>query len=265
MRLAKFLANSGVASRRAADQIIQSGRVTLAGEVVTDPARDVDAASAVAVDGKPVGAERQELVVYAVNKPAGVVSTASDPQGRRTVVSLVRSAQRLYPVGRLDADTTGLILLTNDGELAHRLTHPSFEVDKTYRAVVAGPPVREQALRALRAGVPLEDGMTAPARVTRVKSDTLEITIHEGRKRQVKRMCQYVGHRVLELKRVRFGPLRLGELPIGGYRRLGANEVSLLRAAGSAGRTGASPPPPAPTGSGPDTPVAGGRRQAAGS
>jgi 23S rRNA pseudouridine2605 synthase len=232
MRLAKFLANSGVASRRAAEQIIRSGRVTVAGETVTDPARDVDADSRVAVDGAPIGAAPQELVVYAVNKPRGVVSTASDPQGRPTVVSLVKSPHRLYPVGRLDADTTGLILLTNDGDLAHRLTHPSFEVDKTYRAVVRGAPVREQALRALRSGVELEDGMTAPARVSRVKSDTLEITIHEGRKRQVKRMCEAVGHRVVELQRIRFGPLQLGDLALGAVRRLTPNEVSLLRDAG---------------------------------
>jgi 23S rRNA pseudouridine2605 synthase len=232
MRLAKFLANSGVASRRAADGLIRAGRVTVAGAVVTDPARDVDSSSGVAFDGKPVETETQELVVYAVNKPAGVVSTASDPQGRPTVVGLVPSSHRLYPVGRLDADTTGLILLTNDGDLAHRLTHPSFEVDKTYRAVVAGGPVREQSLRALRAGVLLEDGMTAPARVTRVKPDTLEITIHEGRKRQIKRMCTEVGHRVIELQRIRFGPLLLGDLKPGANRRLSANEVSLLRAAG---------------------------------
>ncbi|HWD69793.1 MAG TPA: pseudouridine synthase [Solirubrobacteraceae bacterium] len=234
MRLAKFLANSGVASRRAAERIILSGRVTVAGEVVSDPARDVDASSGVAVDGEPVGERRQELVVYAVNKPGGVVSTASDPQGRRTVVSLVDASQRLYPVGRLDADTTGLILLTNDGDLAHRLTHPSFEVDKTYRAIVLNPPVREQALRVLRSGVELEDGITAPARVTRVRPDTLEITIHEGRKRQVKRMCQAVGHRVVKLERIRFGPLLLGELRPGDHRRLSTGEVSLLRSAGRA-------------------------------
>jgi 23S rRNA pseudouridine2605 synthase len=232
MRLAKFLANSGVASRRAAEEIIRSGRVTVAGETVTDPARDVDADSRVAVDGAPIGAVPQELVVYAVNKPRGVVSTASDPQGRPTVVALVKSPHRLYPVGRLDADTTGLILLTNDGDLAYRLTHPSFEVDKTYRAVVRGAPVREQALRTLRSGVELEDGMTAPARVSRVKSDTLEITIHEGRKRQVKRMCEAVGHRVVELQRIRFGPLQLGELAVGAVRRLTPNEVSVLRDAG---------------------------------
>jgi 23S rRNA pseudouridine2605 synthase len=232
MRLAKFLATSGIASRRASEDIIRSGRVTVAGETVTDPARDVDADSNVAVDGTPVGAAPQELVVYAVNKPPGVVSTASDPQGRPTVVALVRSPQRLYPVGRLDFDTTGLILLTNDGDLAYRLTHPSFEVDKTYRAVVRGAPIREEALRALRSGVELEDGVTAPARVSRVKSDTLEITIHEGRKRQVKRMCEHVGHRVVELQRIRFGPLLLGDLARGAVRKLSPNEISLLRDAG---------------------------------
>jgi 23S rRNA pseudouridine2605 synthase len=236
MRLAKFLANSGVASRRAAEEIIRSGRVTVAGETIRDPARDVDADSQVAVDGAPVGATPQELVVYAVNKPRGVVSTASDPQGRPTVVALVKSSQRLYPVGRLDADTTGLILLTNDGDLAYRLTHPSFEVDKTYRAVVRGGPVREEALRRLRNGVELDDGMTAPARATRVRPDTIEITIHEGRKRQVRRMCEQVGHRVAELERIRFGPLVLGDLAVGAVRRLTPNEVSVLRSAGSGAR-----------------------------
>ena len=245
MRLAKFLAHSGVASRRAAEEIIRAGRVTVAGATVTDPARDVDAGSGVKLDGEPVGARAEELVVYAVNKPAGVVSTASDPQRRPTVVSLVRTPQRLYPVGRLDADTSGLILLTNDGDLAHRLTHPSFEVDKTYRAVVRGAPVHESTLRALRNGIQLEDGMTAPARVTRVEPDTLEITIHEGRKRQIKRMCQHVGHRVLELQRVRFGPLQLGDLQPGQHRRLSANEISLLRSAGSGARKDVSPSTPA--------------------
>jgi 23S rRNA pseudouridine2605 synthase len=232
LRLAKFLAGAGVASRRASEEIIRAGRVTVDGDAVTDPARDVDEANAVCVDGSPVGTAPTELVVYAVNKPPGVVSTASDPQGRRTIVSLVGGPLRLYPVGRLDADTTGLILLTNDGDLAYRLTHPSFEVDKTYRAVVAGGPVSGRALDALRHGVELEDGRTAPARVVRIKPDTLEITIHEGRKRQVKRMCEHVGHRVISLQRIRFGPLQLGELKVGSYRRLNAKEVSLLRTAG---------------------------------
>ncbi len=232
MRLAKFLAGQGVASRRAAEEIVRAGRVTVAGSVVTDPARDVDGSEPVALDGQPLRLDDEPRVVYAVNKPAGVVSTASDPQGRPTIVQLIGGPLRLYPVGRLDADTTGLILLTNDGPLAYRLTHPSFEVDKTYRAVIASPPVREHELRALREGVELDDGRTAPARVRRVGADTLELTIHEGRKRQVKRMCAAVGHPVLSLQRIRFGPLRLDDLPPGGHRRLSAAEVSLLHNAG---------------------------------
>ena len=234
MRLAKYLANAGVASRRAAEQIIAAGRVIVDGETVTDPARDVDDAHAISVDGQPVRPSR-ERVVYAVHKPAGVVSTAKDTHGRPTVVGLVPSAQRLYPVGRLDADTTGLILLTNDGDLAHRLTHPSFEVDKTYVAVLGGGPVREAALRALRTGVELEDGITAPARVERLRPDTLALTIHEGRNRQVKRMCTAVGHPVASLQRVQFGSLTLGDLKPGSHRRLSAEEIRAL--AGSGRRT----------------------------
>jgi 23S rRNA pseudouridine2605 synthase len=236
MRLAKFLASAGIASRRACEEIIRSGRVCVGGEQVLDSARDVGSSDEVTLDGSRVDTEPVKRVVYAVNKPAGVVSTASDPQRRPTVVALVRTGARLYPVGRLDADTTGLILLTNDGELAYRLTHPSFEVAKTYRAVVSRSPVREQALRALRSGVRLDDGMTAPARVTRVAPDTLELTIHEGRKRQIRRMCEHVGHPVVSLQRVRFGPLLLGDLPVGGVRLLTAGEVSLLRRAGIASR-----------------------------
>jgi len=232
VRLAKYLASAGVASRRASEDLVRAGRVTVAGSVVTDPARDVEPGDAVALDGRPV-APVHERVVYALNKPAGVISTARDPQGRPTVVTLVPQTERLYPVGRLDIDTTGLILLTNEGDLAHRLTHPSFEVEKTYRAVVGGPPVREGALRALRDGVELEDGRTAPARVTRVSGDTLEITIHEGRKRQVKRMCEAVGHPVKRLERVAFGPLQLGDLPRGRWRRLDAGEVDALMEAAS--------------------------------
>ena len=234
MRLAKYLANSGVASRRASEPVIRAGRVTLNGETVTDPARDVGPNDAVAVDGRPVGHGDIERVVYALNKPAGVVSTARDPQGRPTVVTMVPQTERLYPVGRLDIDTTGLILLTNEGDLAHRLTHPSFEVEKTYRAVVGGPAVREASLQALRDGVELEDGRTAPARVRRVAADTIEITIHEGRKRQVKRMCEAVGHPVKRLERVAFGPLSLGDLPRGRWRKLTAGEVQSLMDAASA-------------------------------
>jgi 23S rRNA pseudouridine2605 synthase len=227
MRLAKHLAHAGVASRRAAEVLVGEGRVTVDGAVVKDPARDVTGEEAIAVDGEAVRAAGAR-VVFAVKKPAGVVSTARDTHGRRTVVDLVRSAERLYPVGRLDADTTGLILLTNDGDLAYALTHPSFEVPRTYRARVEGRP-DERALRALRLGVELEDGRTAPARVRRVGPHEIELTIHEGRKRQIKRMCDAVGHPIVALKRVAFGPLRLGELAAGRHRRLTAAEVERLR------------------------------------
>ena len=227
MRLAKFMATAGVASRRASEQLIRDGRVTVDGLTITDPARDVDAGHAVALDGTRV-APVADRVVYAVNKPAGVVSTAHDPQGRPTVVSLVPSALRLYPVGRLDIDTTGLILLTNDGELANRLTHPRYEVPKSYRVVVWGAPVTHRTAAALRAGVELDDGMTAPARVRLLAWDTIELTIREGRNRQVKRMCEHVGHRVRRLQRVAFGPLALGDLPEGGHRLLSAAEVQAL-------------------------------------
>jgi 23S rRNA pseudouridine2605 synthase len=228
MRLAKFIAHAGVASRRAAERLIAEGRVMVDGEVVTDPARSVTSSSSVAVDHTPV-AEPQKRVVYLLNKPAGVVSTAHDTHGRPTVVDLVPSEIRLYPVGRLDADTTGLILLTNDGELANRLTHPRYEVPRTYRATVGRPPVRTAALRALRAGVELEDGRTAPARVRALAPNVLEITIHEGRKRQVRRMCEAVGHPVKQLERVAFGPLRLGDLKPGQHRRLPPGAVERLR------------------------------------
>ena len=230
MRLAKYLGNAGVASRRASEEIVRAGRVTIGGATITDPAHDVGPGDSVAVDGRPVLAG-QERVVYALNKPAGVVSTARDPQGRPTVVSMVPQTERLYPVGRLDIDTTGLILLTNQGELAHRLTHPSFEVAKTYRAVVGGAPVREHALHALRGGVELDDGRTAPARAHRISADTIEITIHEGRKRQVKRMCDAVGHPIKRLERVAFGPLALGDLPRGRWRKLSDAEVEALMTA----------------------------------
>jgi 23S rRNA pseudouridine2605 synthase len=234
MRLAKYLAHAGVASRRAAEEIIRSGRVTVGGEQVADPARDVDDTSDVEVDGIPLhGAE--DRVVYALHKPRGIVSTARDTHGRTTVVDLVagKGGARLYPVGRLDADSTGLLLLTNDGELANRLTHPSREVPKTYRVEVRSRgPVPARTLRQLRDGVELDDGPTAPARVRQVEAGVLEITIHEGRKHQVKRMCAAVGHPVQSLRRVRFGPLELGDMKVGAVRRLGADEIAKLHAAG---------------------------------
>ena len=230
MRLAKYLAHAGVASRRAAEGLIGEGRVRVDGETARDPARDVGEHSRVEVDGEAVrGPERR--VVYALHKPLGVVSTARDTHGRPTVVALVRApGVRLYPIGRLDADSSGLILLSNDGELANRLTHPRFEVPKTYLATLAGRTITDAALRRLREGVELDDGRTAPARVRRAGTHTIEITIHEGKKRQVRRMCEAVGHHVRSLERTAFGPLRLGTLAPGEHRRLRPAEVAKLRA-----------------------------------
>jgi 23S rRNA pseudouridine2605 synthase len=229
VRLAKFLAHAGMASRRAAERLVAEGRVSVAGAVVLDPARDVDERSGVALDGEPVRPEPRE--VHVLNKPPSVVSTARDTHGRPTVIELVPSSRRLYPVGRLDADATGLILLTNDGELANRLTHPRHGVRKVYRVEVTPPELGEGKLRALREGVELDDGRTAPAKVRRVGRGTVEITLAEGRTHQVKRMLEAVGHRVRKLERTAFGPLELGGLARGGHRRLRPGEVERLRAA----------------------------------
>jgi 23S rRNA pseudouridine2605 synthase len=225
VRLAKFLAHGGVASRRKAEEIIGKGLVTVGGEVVTDPARDVSDADDVRVNGAAVGAEARE--VWAVNKPAGVVSTAREPGARPAVVELVESEARLYPVGRLDADSTGLLLLTNDGELANRLTHPRYGVAKTYRARLGKPP-SDRDLERLRSGVELEDGRTAPAEVNRVGRQEIEITLREGRNRQVRRMVEAVGNRVVELRRIAFGSLSLGRLAKGSGRRLNDGEIAQL-------------------------------------
>lgn len=225
MRLAKFLAHGGVASRRKAEEIVVAGRVTVGGKVVTDPARDVDVGDDVRVDGSPVAAEAHE--VWVVNKPVGVVSTAREPGRRSAVVELVDSAVRLYPVGRLDADSTGLLLLTNDGELANRLTHPRYEVPKAYRAELRRPP-SEGDLERLRRGVELDDGPTAPAEVSRLGKRQVEIVLREGRNRQVRRMAEAVGNEVTSLRRVRFGSIELGELAAGEARRLADDEIANL-------------------------------------
>jgi 23S rRNA pseudouridine2605 synthase len=237
VRLAKYLAHGGVASRRKAEEIIAKGMVTVGGEVVVDPARDVDDGDDVRVNGAPVGAEALE--VWAVNKPVGVVSTAREPGERRAVVELVKhqSQARLYPVGRLDADSTGLLLLTNDGALANHLTHPRYEVAKTYRARLERPPAKRE-LAQLREGVELEDGPTAPAQVRPVSDREIEIVLREGRNRQVRRMVEAVGNQVVALERIGFGPLRLGELGVGKARRLSEAEVETLRAAGGGSGAG---------------------------
>ncbi len=229
MRLNAYLARAGVASRRQADELISAGRVRVNGErgqlntVVAS--RDV-----VEVDGRRVAPQRLAYVL--LHKPAGVVTTARDPHGRPTVVELVGRPERVVPVGRLDADTTGAILLTNDGRLAHRLAHPRYGVPKVYEAEVEGSP-RKEAVAALREGVELDDAVTAPADIRvlrrRAGSTLLELTLHEGRKHQVKRMCAAVGHPVRQLHRSRYAGLELGDLAPGNWRELTPGEVAVLR------------------------------------
>ena len=225
MRLNAYLARAGVASRRGADELIKEGRVRVngrPGELNTF----VAAEDVVELDGRPLAPQRLAYVL--LHKPADVVTTARDPHGRRTVVDLVRHEARVVPVGRLDADTTGALLLTNDGPLAHRLAHPRYEVEKAYEAEVEGEP-SDEALRALAAGVELDDGRTAPARVRRLGPGRIELTLHEGRKHQVKRMCEAVGHPVLGLHRSRYAGLTVDGLAPGEWRELTDDEVASLR------------------------------------
>ena len=232
MRLNAYLARAGVASRRKADELIKAGRVRVNGE----PGQlntFVEATDKVEVDGREVA--KQRLAHLLLHKPAGVVTTADDPQGRPTVVQLVPSDPRVVPVGRLDADTTGALLLTNDGQLSHRLAHPRYGVEKTYVARVDGEP-SDNTLRQLQAGVELEDGLTAPAVARRVGPRTIELTIHEGKNRQVKRMLEAVGLSVQRLHRSAYAGLTVDGLKPGDYRKLTAREVEQLRSGG---------PPPA--------------------
>jgi 23S rRNA pseudouridine2605 synthase len=225
VRLNAYLARAGVASRRGADELIRAGRVRVNGEEA-GLATFVSAGDRVELDGRLV--EPEPLTYVLLHKPAGVVTTARDPQGRPTVVGLVGHERRVVPVGRLDADTTGALLLTNDGPLAHGLAHPRYEVDKVYEAEVEGDPSAE-IVRRLAEGVLLEDGPTAPARVRRVEPGRLELVLHEGRKRQVRRMCEVVGHPVRRLHRREYAGLTLEDLAPGEWRELTAAEVRALR------------------------------------
>ena len=225
MRLNAFLARAGVASRRAADELIKASRVRVnggPGELSTF----VSDGDTVEVDGRPV--QKQRLGYVLLHKPAGTVTTARDPHGRPTVVDLVPADPRIVPVGRLDADTTGALVLTNDGSLAHRLAHPRYEVDKVYVAHVEGDPGPD-AIRRLAEGVELDDGWTAPAQVRRLGRGRLELTLHEGRKHQVKRMCEAVGHPVRRLHRSRYAGLDVRDLAPGEWRSLTRDEVDGLR------------------------------------
>jgi pseudouridine synthase len=226
VRLNAYLARAGIASRRGSDDLIKEGRV----KVNDEPGQlntYVHAGDRVEVDGEPVTA--QQLTYVLLNKPAGTVTTASDPQGRPTVVQLVDEVpERIVPVGRLDADTTGALLLTNDGELAHRLAHPRYGVDKVYEVDVEGEP-DDAALRRLAEGVELDDGRTAPAKARLLGPSLVELTLHEGRKHQVKRMCEAVGHPVQHLHRSRYAGLTLGGLEPGRWRELEPSEVKRLR------------------------------------
>jgi len=231
-RLQKVLARGGFGSRRTCELLIESGRVTVNGEVAALGRRVDVERDKVAVDDILVST-RAGLVYYLLNKPSGVVTTAHDPEGRPTVIDLLPLEPRVFPVGRLDADTEGLLVLTNDGDLTHHLTHPSFGVEKEYLAQVDGRP-SPAALRRLREGVELDDGVTAPARVALVPPRTIKLTIHEGRNRQVRRMCAAVGHPVVRLVRTRVGPIAERRLKPGEWRPLTQAEVRALAQAAAA-------------------------------
>jgi 23S rRNA pseudouridine2605 synthase len=231
-RLNRYLAACGLGSRRGVEELIAAGRVTIDGEVASSPGERVGEGAQVALDGRPVAPDEQVYVL--LHKPVDVVTTVRDTHGRRTVIDLVGADRRLFPVGRLDADTTGLLLLTNDGELAARLMHPRHGVEKTYEATVVGAVTAETAAK-LAAGVELDGRRTAPARVRILRASgrqsVVEIVLHEGRKRQVRRMFETVGHHVLGLHRSAYAGMRLGTLAAGASRPLRADELELLRAA----------------------------------
>ena len=233
MRLQKYMASCGVASRRTAEKMIAEGRVSVNGNVITEMGVQVEDGDTVRLDGQVIRPEEEKrYVIY--HKPAGEVTTVSDPEGRACVLDHFRDYPvRLYPVGRLDYDSEGLLLLTNDGALTERLLHPSHQVDKTYLARVTGA-VTPEEMQALRRGILLDDHKTAPAKARLIRQDTFAsqvlVTIHEGRNRQVRRMFEETGHQVLQLRRVRFGPLELGDLRRGEWRELTEEEKRKLAA-----------------------------------
>jgi 23S rRNA pseudouridine2605 synthase len=228
IRLNKYLAKLGIASRRDIKTLLKQQIVTVNGQRVKESGFRIDhKKDDIRLNGNKI--KPPKLVYYLLNKPKGIVSTTADEYGRKNVISLVPTKERIYPVGRLDKDTSGLIILTNDGELTNLLIHPRFHVDKVYRLRITGEITKEQ-LHALRNGVLLDDGITAPAHVSVLKNNIIEMTIHEGRNRQIRRMCETVGIKLLELQRIKFGPLSLGNLSSGKFRELTKREIILLHA-----------------------------------
>ena len=226
-RLQKLIARAGICSRREAEKLISAGRVTVDGKIIRELGAKASTNQKICVDGKPLhlGAEKIYLML---NKPRGYVSTVHDERRRKTILDLIDTSERVYPVGRLDLNSEGLILLTNDGDLTNALIHPRYEVSKTYRAKISGD-VTEEKLDLLRVGIELDDGLTAPAEVYWLDKDLVEVTIHEGRNRQVRRMFAAIGCDVKRLRRIRFAGLTLDGLKVGAFRALTAEEVARLK------------------------------------
>ena len=226
-RLQKLIARAGICSRREAEKLISAGRVTVDGKIIRELGAKASTNQKICVDGKPLhfGAEKIYLML---NKPRGYVSTLHDERGRKTILDLIDTSERVYPVGRLDLNSEGLILLTNDGDLTNALIHPRYEVSKTYRAKISGE-ITEEKLDRLRAGIELDDGLTAPAEIYWLDKDLVEVTIHEGRNRQVRRMFAAIGCDVKRLRRIKFAGLTLGGVSVGKFRRLTAAEVAALK------------------------------------
>lgn len=236
-RLDKFLANQGICSRRSTDKLLKQQILTVNGQRVKESGTRIDPMKDdIRLNNEKI--EPPKLVYYLLNKPKGIISTTSDEFGRIDVTSLIPVKERIYPVGRLDKDTTGLILLTNDGDLTHKLTHPKYHIQKVYKLIIKGK-INKRQLQAFRNGVLLDDYLTAPAQVKTIKENNthsiIEVTIHEGKYRQIRRMCEEVGIKLLELERIKFGPVSIGNLQEGKYRHLSDKEISLLKSGHSRG------------------------------